>query len=135
MFAKRRRVRKRRKGAAIVELAVCLPVMTLLVFGTLELCELMFLKQSMSVASYEAARLAARKDSTSAMVIGRCESILADRRVDGATVTLDPGDITGLPRGTAIQVNIRAPLQANNTTALVLNQGLEVRQSTTMLRE
>ncbi len=124
-----------RDGAAVVELALALPVLVMLVMGTLEICELVFLKHSMSIASYEGARLGARKTATAAQVIERCESILSGRRVSGGSVTVSPTSLTGIPRGTEIQVQIRAPLQLNSTTGMVIDRGLEVVQSTTMLRE
>ena len=40
------------------ELAVCLPVVVLLVIATIEACSAMFLKQSLTVAAYEGVRTA-----------------------------------------------------------------------------
>ena len=124
--------RRHRKGAEIVELALALPVLFVLVFGTLELCEVVFLKQSMAVASYEGTRLAARSSSTSSDVISRCQQILTDRRVQGASVTVSPSNISNLPVGTSVRVEIRAPI--DTTTDLVIPQ-LELVQSNTVLRE
>lgn len=109
-----------RLGAEIVELAFALPVMSVIVFGTLETCELMFLKQSLSVASYEAGRVAARPGSTTAEVETRFQQIMTSRRVNNATITVTPGDVSSVAVGQPIRVDVRAPITGNNSTNLVL---------------
>lgn len=53
-----------RQGLEVVELAIVLPLMLLLTFGTLELCEGIFLRQKLEVAAHEGARIAIRKTAT-----------------------------------------------------------------------
>lgn len=129
------RRRERRLGAEIVELAFALPVMTVIVFGTLETCELMFLKQSLSVASYEAGRVAARPDSTSAEVHTRFQQIMIGRRVNNATMTITPTSIAGLAVGDTIRIDASAPVSGNNSTNLVLTATPDVVESATFVRE
>lgn len=51
---KRRPTRKRkRRGAAVVEFAVCLPVIIIIVFGAIEAASLLFLKQALIQSAYE----------------------------------------------------------------------------------
>ena len=59
----------------------------LLVVGTIEACSMIFLKQSLAVAAYEGARTAIIPGATKAQVEAACNQILADRKVDGGTVT------------------------------------------------
>lgn len=49
-----------------MELALCLPLLTLLVLGSIELRNFIFLKQSMTAAAYEASREAVRPTATDA---------------------------------------------------------------------
>ena len=44
--------RRGRRGVAAAELAVCLPIVVLMVIATIEACSALFLKQSLTVAAY-----------------------------------------------------------------------------------
>ncbi len=52
--------RQRRHGVAAVEAAFCLPVIVILMFGTLEICAGYSLQESLTIAAYEGARFGAR---------------------------------------------------------------------------
>ena len=59
--------RVNRRAVATVELAVCLPVLALLVLGSIEAASFIFLKQTLQVAAYEGSVRAGRARSTSEM--------------------------------------------------------------------
>jgi Flp pilus assembly protein TadG len=46
--------RNRRSGAAVVELAVCMPLIVLLTFASLEGANMLFMRQAAVQAAYEA---------------------------------------------------------------------------------
>ena len=77
--------RRRRKGVAIVELAICLPVIVVLVVGSIEACSMIFVKQSLHIAAYEAVRVAIRQGSSNTDVLDRGNQILNERNVKLAT--------------------------------------------------
>ena len=58
--------------------------------ATIEACSALFLKQSLTVAAYEGVRTAIDKAATTANVQTACNQILADRKIKGATVTINP---------------------------------------------
>ncbi|MEM1063500.1 MAG: TadE family protein, partial [Planctomycetota bacterium] len=89
----------RRDGVAAVEFAVCLPVLLVLTFGMIEACTMMFLKQSLSIAAYEGAHTLVRPNATPAEAKKVVQAILTARRVEGATVSISPGNFTSLPEG------------------------------------
>src|SRR5262245_11435218 len=68
----RRRARRGIRGVAAAELAVCLPIVVLLVLATIEACSALFLKQSLTVAAYEGVRTAIEEGATSANVQTAC---------------------------------------------------------------
>ena len=68
-FSHRRTTRSNRRGIAAVELAVCLPVIVLLVFGSIEASSFIFLKQSLNVSAYEGIREAIRVGSNNAAAV------------------------------------------------------------------
>ena len=82
--------RNKRLGAAIVEMAICLPVIVLLTFGTIELASGLFLKQTLTSAAHEGALAGMRLDATEASVRDRVELILAVREVEDCVITITP---------------------------------------------
>ena len=95
-----------RRGAAAAELAICLPLMVMLVIGSIETCSMIYLRHSLTIASYEAARVAIDFDGTSTDAIERCEEILDARDVNDADIDLDPDNVESVPRGQPIAVTV-----------------------------
>jgi len=126
--------RRSRRGVEIAELAFALPVFVVLVFGVLECCELLFLKQSLSVAAYEAGRVAARPDTDAEDVTERFNQIVAGRRVNNATLVVS-ADPASLQSGETIQIDVTAPFAGNSTTSLVLTAVPDISERVYFLRE
>lgn len=103
----------RRRGAAVTELAICLPILVIFVFGTIEICNYIYKKQSISIAAYEGARIALVSGSTEEKVRLQCELLLADRRINDAVIQISPADFETAPTGTFIAVEVSAPLASN----------------------
>ena len=112
--ASTRRLLTRRSGTATVEAAVCLPVVILLIFASIECCTMIFLEESLYVAGYEGIRAAVQPDGKNADVLERCNAILATRDVTDATITLVPPDIEAVARGDVIALTVAAPCDANS---------------------
>jgi Flp pilus assembly protein TadG len=104
----RRRKPTQRWGAAVVEFAVTLPVLVVLVFGTVEISNGIFLRQALSEAAYEGARAAARPLGTQVSTQARIREVLASRGIDNETVTFSPSPNTAA-RGTKLQVTVSVP--------------------------
>lgn len=124
-----------RRGAALVELAVCLPVLILLVFATLETCSAIFLKQTLQIASYEAVRVAVRDGATSAGAISAATQILDDRQIKGYDISIVPAEVEQAEEGTAVVVRITAPCAANLTAATSFFATSDMEGATTMAKE
>ena len=124
-----------RRGIACVELAIVLPVLLILVLGTIEVCQRIFLRQSAIIVAYEAARLATRNTSSNADVLQRCQSMLTQRRVVGGQVTITPIDLLAQPTGTLIRIQVEIPWANNSPTQFVLKDQGTVTFDAYMLRE
>lgn len=143
MFNKFRRKRNpsNRRGAATVELAVCLPFLMALGFGMLEYNNVVMLQTRMLSAAYESARLATRPTTsqssaaTAASVTTYCNSLLSQLGVNGATVTLSPSDLSSVTPQTAVTVTVKAPFASNSLTSLVLGSSLTTTASATLIVE
>jgi Flp pilus assembly protein TadG len=86
----RKKNRKGKRGAAIVELAVCLPVLVLMVWGTIEVAGSIFMKQTLTSAAHEGALAGMRVNSTESQILAKVNLILTARGVNGATVDVFP---------------------------------------------
>jgi Flp pilus assembly protein TadG len=103
-----------RCGVAATELAVCMPLLVLIVLATIEACAMLFLQQSLSVAAYEGARVGLSPGARASDVTSQCEQILDDREISGARVTVTPGDLPTAAEGTWISVQASAPFAENS---------------------
>jgi Flp pilus assembly protein TadG len=124
-----------RRGVAASELAVCLPVMVLLVLATIETCTMIFLKQSLTVASYESVRTALQPGAVAADVQATCDGVLADRRIQGGKLTISPANFTQLTPGEYIQVTVSAPADSNSVIPGSFFRGKTLSASATMMKE
>lgn len=130
-----RQVEPRRDGLAATELAVCLPVVALVVFASIEACSLIFLQQTLQTTAYETARFAVAPNSNSAYAIERGEQVLADRDVQGATIELDPPFVEDEDRGTIIEASVQAPLGQNRMFPAFFYGNQTLTATVTMMRE
>jgi Flp pilus assembly protein TadG len=115
--SRRARVARRqgvRAGVAATELAVCMPVLVLIIVATIEASSLLYLQQSLSVACYEAARVALVPESTTSNVTYQADLILQSRGVRDSQVVVSPGDITAAAEGTWLKVEASAPFRSNS---------------------
>lgn len=124
-----------RSGVAAAELAVCLPVIVLLVLATIEACTMVFLKQSLTVASYEGARVALANGATNQDVQTACEQILQDRRVEGGTVSVRPPDLPALQPGDMVDVTVTAPCGPNSVLPVMFYRDRSMTSTASMMIE
>ncbi len=116
------------RGAAVLEFAVCLPLLMLLVFGVIEATGFIFLKQTLNVAAYEAAREAVQHRGTNELAFQRATAILTSRNIHGAEVLIQPANFESINRGDSVMVQVAAPTGPNSTLAgqFLNNRGLTV---------
>ena len=127
--------RRQRRGVAAAELAVCLPVVVLLVLATIEACSMVFLKQSLSVAAYEGARTALADGTTAADVRSKCDQIFRDRGIDGASVSTSPSNFDRVGPGVFIDVTATAPCERNTVLPNMFYRGRRVSATVSMMTE
>ena len=134
-FIRRTNRSSKRRGVAAAELAVCLPVVVLLVVATIESCSALFLKQSLTVAAYEGVRTSIENGATTASVHTACNRILADRRIQDAQVTLNPATISSLKPGDFIDVTVSAPCTSNSPVPTTFFRGRTLTATASMMIE
>jgi hypothetical protein len=103
----------RRRGAAVVEFAVCLPLLMLIVLGAMEATHGVFLKQALSAAAYEGMRVAIEPSGKQADATKHAQAILDARLIKGSRITFDT-NVDSAPRGRKLAVEISAPISLNS---------------------
>ena len=109
-----KRFRGKRFGAAAVEFAVCLPLIILIVAGSIEGASLLFLRQALIQSSYEGAKVAVKQDSINSDVTNIAIAVTDGRNLSGVTVETEPGNIESVAQGELIRVRVTAPTSGNS---------------------
>lgn len=113
MRRNRTRQTERRRGIAITELAVCLPVLLLISISVIELATLIFAKQAITIAAYEGAHRAVQPAATAADANAAAQAILNQRRITGAQITVTPANLDSIDIGEFFTVRVTAPAAPN----------------------
>lgn len=103
-----------RYGAAVVEFAVCLPLLMLIILGSIEATHGIFLKQALSAAAYEGIREATITSSTTADARVRAVGVLNSRQIRDYNVVFTPAEVANAGRGNPIVIEVSAPISSNS---------------------
>lgn len=124
-----------RSGTATVEAAVCLPVLLLLVFGAVEASNAIYLKQTATMAAYEAAAFGARDGGTAFSARNRCRIMLEARDISTFDVSVTPESLSSdTPAGTQVTVTVTVPAAEAALGPLWLYEGRNVTHTAHMVR-
>jgi Flp pilus assembly protein TadG len=126
---------KSRKGTAVVELAICLPIIAVVVFASIEASSLVFLRQTLVQASYESVKVAVDPEATNANANAAAFQVTDGRNLEGVTVTLQPGNVQNVPRGATITVTVSAPGNSNSLFPFQMFNNRTISASATMVKE
>ncbi len=104
--------RSSRRGSAIVEFAVMSQIVLLILFGTIDVCSLYYLRQSAKLAAYEGCRIGLTASGTDLLVSNQATRILNARRIAGFTITTSPA-VAALTPGQLLTVRLSVPSSIN----------------------
>jgi Flp pilus assembly protein TadG len=107
----------RRRGAAATELAVCLPVLTLLVFGSIQACNLIYLRHGAVTAAYEGTLELAKRNATSDSITTRAQQVLDARGIKSSRIQILPDgtELGAAAPGTPFSIEVSADVRPNMT--------------------
>ena len=114
MKRSKRQSNSARKGAAVVEFAVCLPVILLIVFGSIEASSMLFLRQALVQASYEGVKTAVKQNGNRERAIEAATAVLDGRSLENFTVEIEPSNVVDLDRGVPVTITVTAPGNENS---------------------
>lgn len=124
-----------RRGIAAMEFAVCLPILLVLIVGTIEACSMVYLKQTLTVAAYEGIRASVKANATTADVTAACNQILTARKVRNATISVLPSDFDRQPAQTWITVRVETTGGDNSVISGWFYDTLVLDGEATMMKE
>jgi len=137
MFQKKpnNRSLNRRRGAAVVEFAVCLPLIVLIVFGGIEAANMLFLRQTLVQAAYEGVKTAVKVEGTSAQATASAQAVVDGRRLKNVSISISPSDLAAAPRGQIVEITVSAPGDDNSLFPFGPFAGKNVTATAVMVKE
>lgn len=124
-----------RQGAVVIELAVCLPLIVLIVLASIESASLTFAKQTMVQTAYEAAVVAVRREATNSDATNAARAVTNGRLIGNVNIRFDPPDVAAVPRGGLITVTAEIPGSAARRLGSNLLGVQSISASATMVKE
>ncbi len=125
----------KRDGTATVEMALCLPVLVLLVFGGIEAAHFIQLKQDLTICAYEAAKEATRDSASMQEAIDRFDEIATAKGISDASISFSPSFDTTTASGTEITVLVTAPAESNYDMPVDFYLNRNLSAEVTMVRQ
>lgn len=112
-----------RLGAVIVEMAVCLPLMLLVVFGCLDISRAIFRAQTLTSAAHEGALVGLRPNATLEEVGNRVSTVLRARGVDQFVVNIETfgTQFESLEAGQPFRIELRSTVNSDYITARTIS--------------
>ena len=117
MFRRKTTARRKsstRKGTSSVEFAIFLPVLVTLTIGTIDLCSVLYLKETATLAAYEGARQGIGRGRTNANSTARIFDFLDERGVnydEGSVVSYSSPGFDGADALENVTVTVTVPCQ------------------------
>lgn len=126
-----------RRAVATVELLICLPIVLTITVATIDLCSAMFLKESLTIAAYEGARLGVPKGGTDAQVSARVVELLEERGIEygAASVVSITGSFDTAETMEHVTVTVEVPAAGNLISATQFFRDATLRADVTMRKE
>jgi Flp pilus assembly protein TadG len=128
-----RRLSHDRRGAVVVEFAICAPLFFLVVLALFEFSWLNVVRHTADNAAYEASRVAMVPGASAAEAVAEAERIMAAVGTRGATIAVIPPTLG--PETTQVTVQVTVPLDRNALLTPRFTSGRLIETSSTLRTE
>lgn len=123
----------RKRGAALVEFAVVLPLLLVLLFGIIEFGWVFMVRQTLSSAAREGCRMAVLKTATATMVQDRVREVMEPTGfAEGASWTMTASDIDDALQTVTVSIPIN---DVALTGGFILHGGYDLSGTCSMRKE
>ena len=130
-----RQRRNKRRGAAVVEFAVCLPLIVLIVFGGIEAANMLFLRQTLVQAAYEGVKTGVKVDGTAQQATDSAQAVCDGRNLRNVRINISPSDLSTAARGQIVEITVSAPGDDNSLFPFGPFAGKDVTATAVMVKE
>lgn len=124
-----------RRGAAVVEFAVCLPVITVLVLGVIDLVSVIRTNQAVVEATHEVARVFAATEVDAKRAEDFVQQVFASKGLHEPRLSILPQPSPTMVRGTPMLVRVEVPAGLNSTNISGLFRGKTLNAECMVSRE
>lgn len=132
---RRSRCVRQRQGIAVVEFAICLPVLVLIVLGSIEACNMIFLKQALTEAAYQGALEAIKQDATQSAVESRIQSVLTARNISQTNINVANNQLHQVDPGENFTVQVTAQTTGNRMSPTVISSLSQIESTVTAAKQ
>jgi Flp pilus assembly protein TadG len=126
-----------RRGNAVIEAVLVIPILLLLAFGTVEFGHFFFVKHNLQGAAREGARAAIVSGATNADVSAAVSASLTAAGLQGSgyTVTTNPSDVSTAASGTNVSVAVKCSWGNVGVRPMGMISATKQAQGTTVMRK
>lgn len=103
--------------------------------ATVETCRVLYLRQSLTIAAYECARLGIVPGMDRDALDAQCDVILRGRNIKGAVMSTNPPDLNTLQYGDTLAVTVTVALDQNAVLGTWFYRGRTITETTTIMAE
>lgn len=125
----------KKQGAALVELALFLPIYFMITMATIETCRVLYIHQSLSIAAYECARIGVVPGMTRDAMDTQCNLILNGRNIKGGSLQVSPLNPATMQFGDVLTVTVSAPADRNSLVGSWFYQGKTLTETVKIMAE
>lgn len=111
-----------------------LPILCVLVFSSIEVANIVYLRQSLNIAAYEAGMSVSKPGADESTATLRCQEVLHARNITNYTLEFTPEVTEDTDAGTQIEVHVSAPSGTFSIGPLWLFKGKTIRSKAYVAR-
>ncbi|QDU58600.1 TadE/TadG family type IV pilus assembly protein [Aeoliella mucimassa] len=128
-----RRQPSNRRGAVIVEFAICAPIFFMVIFALIEFSWLNVIRHTADNAAYEASRTAMVPGATADEAVAEAQRIMSAVGTRGATISVDPKVVTS--DTSEVTVRVQVPVDNNLLLLPTFSRGRTIDTRATLRTE
>jgi Flp pilus assembly protein TadG len=105
---------RNRRGAALMELAICLPILSIVTLGSIEAANGIYVRQKLVSVAYDLARSSTTPGDQSAAISAKAKTLFKTYGLKNASFKTSPANLATAKPGTPVTITVTAPMNKNS---------------------